>query len=75
MGFLVEEKSKYKGDAKVDRLDLELLAIGKRCGLSFVEINEFRAVDLLYYVNAYTGTKEDKPKEATQADIDSFYAH
>jgi len=48
--------------------------MGKRAGLSFTEMNELRIQDLLDYVRAYTGQKDDAPRMATQADIDAFYA-
>jgi hypothetical protein len=57
-----------------ERLDLTLLAIGKRTGLSFVEINELRVRDLLTYADIYTGNKKQKPRMATQEDIDRFFA-
>jgi len=50
-----------------------LIAIGKRTGLSFAEINEFRVSDLLEYVDIYTGHKKQESKMATQADIDAFF--
>lgn len=50
------------------------MAVGKRTGLSFEEINEMRVCDLLGYARAYTGKEDDAPREATQADIDKFFA-
>jgi len=47
--------------------------IGKRAGLSFTEINELRVADLFDYVRSYIGTKDESPRQATQADIDAFY--
>lgn len=75
MGFLVRDRvsSNQKNKRHVERVDIELIAIGKRTGLSFAEINEFRVKDLLDFVDAYTGS-DDKPREATQEDIDAFYA-
>lgn len=75
MAFFVKETkgtSKHHRDPK--RLDLELLALGKRSRLSFAEINELRVSDLLAYVGAYTGAQDDGPRKATQNDIDKFYA-
>lgn len=58
-----------------ERIDLELLAIGKRSGLSFVEINEFRVRDLLDYVDVFTRpSKKSQRRKATQEDIDKFFA-
>jgi hypothetical protein len=51
-----------------------LLAIGKRAGLSFSEINELRVRDLLAYADIYIGNKEQKTRMATQEDIDRFFA-
>ena len=56
------------------RLELDLLAIGKRLGLSFEEINNLRSSDLIELAKSYMGSEEDKgPREATQQDIDAFY--
>jgi len=55
-------------------MDLELLAIGKKAKLSFEEINLLRVRDLIEYVDIYTGAKKEKPRKATQADIDSFFS-
>jgi len=49
------------------------LALGKRCELSFEEINLFRASNLLEYAEILTEKADDKSKEATQEDIDRFY--
>lgn len=61
-----------------ERLDLELLAIGKRTGLSFDEMNELTVKDLLKYVSIYvdmeTGKRKQRRRMATQADIDAFFA-
>ena len=60
-------------DAEPDRMDLELLAIGKKAGLTFEEINLFRVRDLLKFVRIYTGSNDDNTiRQATQADFDSF---
>jgi len=57
----------------VDHPDLELLAIGKRAGLTFDEIGLLRVSDLIEYARLYAGVKDDTPRKATQADIDKFY--
>jgi hypothetical protein len=78
--FFVKETETQQSDDTVyeppERLDLELLAIGKRTGLSFSEINELRVRDLLAYADIYIGNKKQKPRRrmATQADIDAFFA-
>lgn len=53
---------------------LELLVLGKKCGLSLAEMNEFRVRDLLDFVEIYTGAKEKRPRMATQEDIDAFFS-
>ena len=74
LAFFVEQSSKSKSNKEIKRLDVELISIGKRAGLSFSEINEFSCQDLLDYVDAFTGAKDDKPRMATQEDIDKFFA-
>ena len=75
MGSFVEEsKGKSKSNRDPERLDLELLAIGKKSGLSFAEMNEFRVRDLFAYVRVHTGAKDNRPRKANQEDINSFYA-
>ena len=60
-------------DAEPDRMDLELLAIGKKAGLTFNEINMFRVRDLIKFVRIYTGdNNENTERQATQSDFDSF---
>ncbi|MDI9479523.1 MAG: hypothetical protein QM229_01815 [Bacillota bacterium] len=54
-------------------MDLELLVIGKKAGLSFDEINLFRVRDLLKFVQIYTGNDEGTEiRQATQADFDRW---
>jgi hypothetical protein len=54
-------------------MDLELLAIGKKAGLTFNEINMFRVRDLIKFVRIYTGdNNENTERQATQSDFDSF---
>jgi hypothetical protein len=54
-------------------MDLELLAIGKKAGLSFDEMNLLRVRDLLKFVQIYTGKAEStEVRQATQTDFDSF---
>ena len=74
MAFFVEaEGNGEPGDTEPDRMDLELLAIGKKAGLRFDEINMFRVRDLIEFVRIYTGdNNENTERQATQADFDSF---
>ena len=54
-------------------MDLELLAIGKKAGLTFDEINMFRVRDLIKFVQIYTGKDEEtEVRQANQSDFDSF---
>ena len=61
-------------DTEPERMDLELLAIGKKAGLSFDEMNLLRVRDLLKYVQIYTGNNEETEtvRQATQADFDRW---
>lgn len=71
----MESRHKQKNSKKeLGRFDIELIAIGKRTGLTFAEMNEFSVQDLLDYVHAYAGTEDDSPRMATQDDIDRFYS-
>ena len=60
------------------RPDLELLVMGKRVGLSFMEMNELTVNDLVEFVDIYvkreTGKTKPRRRAATQADIDAFFA-
>ena len=57
-----------------ERLDLDLLVVGKKMGLSFDEMNMFRVRDLIKFVRIYTGNNEETEtvRQATQADMDCF---
>ena len=61
-------------DTEPDRMDLELLAIGKKAGLTFDEMNLLRVRDLLKFVQIYTGNNEETEtvRQATQADFDRW---
>lgn len=61
-------------DTEPDRMDLELLAIGKKAGLTFDEMNLFRVRDLLKYIQIYTGNNDEgtEVRQATQADFDRW---
>jgi hypothetical protein len=76
--FFAEEAGQEQSDIETyeqpERLDLELIAIGKRSGLSFSEMNELRVRDLLAYADIYIGKKEKKARMATQEDIDRFFS-
>jgi hypothetical protein len=78
MDFFAEESERKENNDTIyeqpGRLDLELIAIGKRTGLSFSEMNELRVRDLLAYADIYIGKKEKKARMATQEDIDRFFS-
>lgn len=61
-------------DTEPDRMDLELLVIGKKTGLTFEEMNMFRVRDLLKFIHIYAGEKDDQNtvRQAGQADFDAF---
>ena len=67
------ESNGEPSDTEPDRMDLELLAIGKKAGLTFDEMKLLRVRDLLKFVQIYTGdTNENTERQATQADFDGF---
>ena len=67
------ESNGEPSDTEPDRMDLELLAIGKKAGLTFDEMNLFRVRDLLKYIQIYTGNDEGtEVRQATQADFDRW---
>jgi hypothetical protein len=68
------ESNGEPSDTEPDRMDLELLAIGKKAGLTFDEINLFRVRDLLKFVSIYAGNNDDEDiiKQAGQSDFDNF---
>lgn len=67
------ESNGEPSDTEPDRMDLELLVMGKKTGLSFDEINLFRVRDLLKFVQIYAGNDEGTGvRQATQADFDRW---
>jgi hypothetical protein len=67
------ESNGEPSDTEPDRMDLELLAIGKKAGLTFDEMNLLRVRDLLKYVQIYTGNDEGtEARQAAQADFDRW---
>lgn len=53
--------------------ELSVLVLAKKLKLSPEELNMFTLNEFMKYVNMYIGDDEQE-KEATQNDIDSFYA-
>lgn len=62
--------------ANRETFELDVMAIGKRIGLDFSEMNQLRVRDLFGLADSYTGKEEkkDQPRDATQSDIDAFYS-
>jgi hypothetical protein len=79
MDFFVEvkESNNQKNDEPA-RSDLEILVIGKRAGFSFEEMNELRVQDIVDLIeiesDLFGDPRKRKPRMATQADIDAFFA-
>lgn len=75
MGFFVppKDQSKNSEGKSSHPIEIQLLAISKRIGLSFAEVNELRNADLLELADCYSGNDKDKTREAEQSDIDAFY--
>ncbi|MED5052701.1 hypothetical protein P9850_12835 [Anoxybacillus rupiensis] len=73
-----DEQNQLTDIEQPKRLDLMWLALGKRVGLSFAEMNELGLSDLRDLIDAYVDSFSDKSKikarMATQADIDDFFA-
>lgn len=65
------------GGARSDEPDedfaIAILAVAKRCGLSFNEIAELRVKDLFDLIESYLGRVGTRPRRATSADIDRFF--
>lgn len=67
------EEGPSDGETEVhERIDLIILANAKRMKLTFIELNEFRMKDFMEYADIWLD--KEKPRQATQADIDRFYA-
>ena len=54
-------------------LEMSVLVMAKRMGLSFVELKEMTMQEFLDYSDLWVG--DDGPKEASQKDIDYFYSN
>lgn len=74
MAFFVKTKNKEKESEKSDcNITVLLYTLAKRIGLTLQELNEMSTQTLVDIISAYAGEDDSKPKEATQADIDSFF--
>lgn len=68
-----KEQSNNSKSPNNERFDLTLISLGKHMKLDLFEMNEFRVVDLIEMSRIHHGTKDDKPKDADQDDIDRFF--
>ncbi|WP_251643988.1 hypothetical protein [Paenibacillus illinoisensis] len=68
-----KEQSNSSDSTNYERFDLLLITIGKHMRLDLSEMNELRVVDLIEMSKIYHGSKDDKPKEANQDDIDRLF--
>lgn len=74
---LEENQSQNKNRENDNKLHLIIIAMSKKMNMSFEELNQFRVKDFLETFDIFTGKSNqnnsktsNKPKKATQADID-----
>ena len=75
MGFFIKEnntENSVSNDMQSNRFEIDILAIGKKIGVSFEEMNELSVQDFIDLAQSFLGEK-DKKREATQQDIDKFF--
>lgn len=75
MGFFVKEnsiESSESNNTQSNRFEIDILAIGKKIGISFEEMNELSVQDFIDLAQSFLGEK-NKKREATQQDIDNFF--
>ena len=65
-----QRKKQSNIDVDFDDLELSIIVTAKKAGLSFVELNDLRVCDYIKFMEIYTGEDENKPRQATQDDID-----
>lgn len=58
----------------VENVEIVLLVMAKRVGLSFIELNELSLNDVLIFSRLFFGVKSKQAKKAAQADIDRLLA-
>lgn len=66
-------KQQANDPGEVEDLELIMIANAKKAGLTLGELNEFRVRDFIKFINIYTGEAKQKPRQATQEDIDRFF--
>jgi len=56
-------------------MDINVLALGKKSGLSFAEMNELRMSDIIPMIKMIKGIDDDGDEiTSNQKDIDKFFA-
>lgn len=63
---------KKQNNVNFGDLEISILATAKKTGLSFMELNELRVCDYIKFMEIYTGEDENKPRQASQDDIDKL---
>lgn len=63
---------KKQNNVNFEDLELSIIVTAKKAGLSFVELNDLRVRDYIKFMEIFTGETENKPRQATQDDIDRF---
>lgn len=77
--FVEKKHLNNESDTNLEEFDYEvsLLVAAKKSKLSFEELNLLSLNDFFNYLDMYMGEKEEeeKPRIATQEDIDKFYRY
>lgn len=69
----VKEKTNEEVNEKENKLsNNELIAISKKYGFSFEELNHIKYIDLINILSLYNKKEDTKIKKATQEDFDRF---
>ena len=66
-------RPKNESPNRVDRTDINIIALARRIGLSMTELDLLTMQDFFDLVYAYMGDDPDASREATQEDIDAFF--
>lgn len=72
--FAIGPKTKANNgtNSKTNNCEISVLAIAKKAGLSFEELNMMTMQDFVDFVYSWVG--EDTTADTTQDDIDAFYS-
>lgn len=69
------KRGSESNDHYAGRIDINVLALGKKSGLSFAEMNELQMSDIIPLIKRINGTDDDGDEITTnQKDIDKFFA-